>query len=168
MGIGDSIGKAAENAMEDLAGTSKPTEKTHVPDPTDPNDEVEVHSSLSEGSNAMEAEKQKAPGLKTGAAPGPVAENPFGGDEDTNEPDGGTGQDSGTGQAGGGQGSMEQGGAGQDDGGLAGSASAPTGGTGADPGGVSGSAGLPDSNPDELRADPTEGDQDPSTSTGRG
>ena len=32
--------------------------------------------------------------------------------------------------------------------------------------GVSG--GLPDSNPDELRADPTEGDQDPSTSTGRG
>ena len=27
MGIGDSIGKAAENAMEDLAGTSSPAEK---------------------------------------------------------------------------------------------------------------------------------------------
>ena len=37
MGIGDSIGKAAENAMEDLAGTSKPTETAHVPEPTDPN-----------------------------------------------------------------------------------------------------------------------------------
>ena len=82
MGIGDSIGKAAENAMEDLAGTSKPTEKLNVPDPTDPNDDVEVHSSISEGSNAMEAEKQKAPGLKTGAAPGPVSESPFGGDID--------------------------------------------------------------------------------------
>ena len=148
MGIGDSIGKAAENAMEDLAGTSKPTEKMDVPDPADPNDDVEVHSSLSEGSNAMEAEKQKAPGLKTGAAPGPVSENPFGGDVDeTNNADGG-GQ---TGRA-------------PDDAALAGDATAPAGGAGTAPG----PAGLPDSNPDELRADPTEGDQDPSTSTGRG
>ncbi|TQJ39169.1 hypothetical protein FBY33_1183 [Arthrobacter sp. SLBN-112] len=148
MGIGDSIGKAAENAMEDLAGTSKPTEKMDVPDPTDPNDDVEVHSSLSEGSNAMEAEKQKAPGLKTGAAPGPVSENPFGGDVDeTSNADGG-GQ---TGRA-------------PDDAALAGDATAPAGGAGTAPG----PAGLPDSNPDELRADPTEGDQDPSTSTGRG
>ncbi|MFF2346683.1 hypothetical protein [Pseudarthrobacter sp. NPDC058119] len=82
MGIGDSIGKATENAMEDLAGTSKPTEKTDVPDPADPNDDVEVHSSLSEGSNAMEAEKQKAPGLKTGASPDPVSNSPLGGDAD--------------------------------------------------------------------------------------
>ncbi|TLM75402.1 hypothetical protein [Pseudarthrobacter sp. NamB4] len=160
MGIGDSIGKAAENAMEDLAGTSKPTEKMNVPDPTDPHDDVEVHSSLSEGSNAMEAEKQKAPGLKTGAAPGPVSENPFGGDQDADEADGGSGTEG----RGAGEGSAGL----DDDGGLAGSASAPSGGAGADPGGVSGSAGLPDSNPDELRADPTEGDQDPSTSTGRG
>ncbi|TQJ34764.1 hypothetical protein [Arthrobacter sp. SLBN-122] len=155
MGIGDSIGKAAENAMEDLAGTSKPTEKMDVPDPADPNDDVEVHSSLSEGSNAMEAEKQKAPGLKTGAAPGPVSENPFGGDADeTNNANGG-GQ---TGRA-------------PDDASLAGDATAPTGGAGPAQGspGVSGvSGGLPESNPDELRADPTEGDQDPSTSTGRG
>ncbi|MDT0169188.1 hypothetical protein [Pseudarthrobacter sp. BRE9] len=143
MGIGDSIGKAAENAMEDLAGTSKPTEKSDVPDPTDPNDDVEVHSSLSEGSNAMEAEKQKAPGLKTGAAPAPVSENPFGGDVDETDAD----------QA--------------DDDGLAGNATAP-GGAGTSGGSVSGSGGLPESNPDELRADPSEGDQDPSTSTGRG
>lgn len=85
MGIGDSIGKAAENAMEDLAGTSKATEKLDVPDPTDPNDPVEVHSTISEGSNAMEAEKQKAPGLKPGAAPGPVSEAPLGGDVDERE-----------------------------------------------------------------------------------
>jgi hypothetical protein len=143
MGIGDSIGKAAENAMEDLAGTSKPTEKMDVPDPTDPNDDVEVHSSLSEGSNAMEAEKQKAPGLKTGAAPAPVSENPFGGDVDETDSD----------QA--------------DDDGLAGNATAP-GGAGTSGGSVAGSGGLPESNPDELRADPSEGDQDPSTSTGRG
>ena len=146
MGIGDSIGKAAENAMEDLAGTSRPTEKLNVPDPTDPNDDVEVHSSISEGSNAMEAEKQKAPGLKTGPAPGPVSENPFGGDTDETDND-----------------------KANDDGGLAGSATEPGGGEESAQGGVPGVAGgLPDSNPDELRADPTEGDQDPSTSTGRG
>ncbi|OAE00351.1 hypothetical protein [Arthrobacter sp. OY3WO11] len=142
MGIGDSIGKAAENAMEDLAGTSKPTESAHVPEPTDPNDDVEVHSSLSEGSNAMEAEKRKAPGIETDAAPGPASESPFGGDLESDEADG--------------------------DGGLAGSASAPAGGSPASQRGVPGSGGLPESNPDELRADPSEGDQDPSTSTGRG
>jgi hypothetical protein len=149
MGIGDSIGKAAENAMEDLAGTSDPVEKRDVPDPSDPNSDVEVHSSLSEGSNAMEAEKQKAPGLKAGAAPGPVSESPFGGDVDDRRDD----------QA-------------NDDDGLAGNASAPGGATGSASAGGTGSVsgvagGLPDSNPDELRADPSEGDQDPSTSTGR-
>ena len=155
MGIGDSIGKAAENAMEDLAGTSKPTESAHVPEPTDPNDDVEVHSSISEGSNAMEAEKQKAPELKTGAAPGPVSESPFGGDV---EPDGEGGSPAAAGNSSAGQ---------DDDGGLAGGAQAP-GGSPASQRGVPGSGGLPESNPDELRADPSEGDQDPSTSTGRG
>lgn len=150
MGIGDSIGKAAENAMEDLAGTSDPAEKMDVPDPADPNDDVEVHSSLSEGSNAMEAEKEKAPGLKTGPAPGPVSENPLGGDAD--------------GPAGGGTGSDPA----DDDGDLAGDATAPSGAAGAAGGRVSGPGGLPEGNPDELRADPSEGDQDPSTSTGRG
>lgn len=76
MGIGDSIGKAAENAMEDLAGTSSPTENAGIPEPTDPNSDVEVHSSISEGSNAMEAEKEKAPGLKAGSATGPVSSRP--------------------------------------------------------------------------------------------
>jgi len=146
MGIGDSIGKAAENAMEDLAGTSDPTEKMDIPDPADPNDDVEVHSSLSEGSNAMEAEKQKAPGLKTGAAPDPVSSSPLGGDSgDTDRDESGPGTT-------------------DDDGGLAGGATAPAGAAG---GRVAGPAGLPDGNPDELRADPSEGDQDPSTSTGR-
>jgi hypothetical protein len=89
MGIGDSISKAAENAMEDLAGTSKPTDGTDVPEPTDPNSDVEVHSSISEGSNAMEAEKEKAPGLKPGSATGPVSANPAqpgGGDGGPAEP----------------------------------------------------------------------------------
>lgn len=112
MGIGDSIGKAAENAMEDLAGTSKPTEKTDVPDPADPKDDVEVHSSLSEGSNAMEAEKQKAPGLKTGAAPAPVSNSPLGGDVDETDSDRAR------------EDREQQGGT--DDGGLAGDATAPT------------------------------------------
>ena len=135
MGIGDSIGKAAENAMEDLAGTSDPVEKTNVPDPADPNDDVEVHSSISEGSNAMEAEKEKAPGLKTGAAPGPVSENPFGGDADGPTGDGNASDSADTPPA---------------------SRHTP------------GPGGLPEGNPDELRADPSEGDEDPSTSTGRG
>jgi hypothetical protein len=157
MGIGDSIGKAAENAMEDLAGTSKPTESAHVPEPTDPNDDVEVHSSISEGSNAMEAEKQKAPGVTTETAPGPVSESPFGGDVESDEAGGGSGPAS-TGNSSAGQ---------DDDGGLAGGAPAP-GGSPASQRGVPGSGGLPESNPDELRADPSECDQDPSTSTGRG
>jgi hypothetical protein len=54
MGIGDSIGKAAENAMEDLAGTSEPTDDAHVPEPGTKDDDVQVHSSISEGSNAMD------------------------------------------------------------------------------------------------------------------
>jgi hypothetical protein len=85
MGIGDSISKAAENAMEDLAGTSKPAEATGVPEPTDPNSDVEVHSSISEGSNAMEAEKEKAPGLKPGSATGPVSGNPAPADNRTGD-----------------------------------------------------------------------------------
>jgi hypothetical protein len=139
MGIGDSIGKAAENAMEDLAGTSKPTEDAHVPEPTDPNSDVEVHSSISEGSNAMEAEKEKAPGLKTGPATGPVSSNPASpGDEPA---------------------------AGRDSGGPSETGS-PTGAPDV-PRDVPGSAGLPEGDPDALRADPGEGDEDPSTGMGR-
>ncbi|MFJ6027200.1 hypothetical protein ACIQCN_07025 [Pseudarthrobacter sp. NPDC092424] len=136
MGIGDNIGKAAENAMEDLAGTSDPVEKSNVPEPTDPNDDVEVHSSISEGSNALEAEKQKAPGLKTGAAPGPVSASPQGLDAERSgsKPTEAIAED-GTGGT---------------------DAAAPG------PGRVAGPGGLPEGDPDELRADPSEGGQDPS------
>ena len=139
MGIGDSIGKAAENAMEDLAGTSSPTENTRVPEPTDPNSDVEVHSSISEGSNAMEAEKEKAPGLKPGTATGPVSSHPA-------EPDTAPGPS--------GDGAAEGAGQSADD-------------AGGVPREVPGPAGLPDGDPDSLRADPGEGDQDPSRDLGR-
>jgi hypothetical protein len=139
MGIGDSIGKAAENAMEDLAGTSSPTESAGVPEPTDPNSDVEVHSSISEGSNAMEAEKEKAPGLKPGPATGPVSSHPA-------EPDSTPGSAAGAAEG-------------------SGSSSADD---AADvPRDVPGPAGLPDGDPDALRADPGEGDEDPSTGLGR-
>ncbi|HJV99487.1 MAG TPA: hypothetical protein VJ617_10370 [Arthrobacter sp.] len=139
MGIGDSIGKAAENAMEDLAGTSSPTENARVPEPTDPYSDVEVHSSISEGSNAMEAEKEKAPGLKAGPATGPVSAQPA-------EPDSVPGDSAG----GAGDGTP----AAADDAGEV-------------PRDVPGPAGLPDGDPDALRADPGEGDEDPSTQLGR-
>ena len=136
MGIGDSIGKAAENAMEDLAGTSSPTENARVPEPTDPNSDVEVHSSISEGSNAMEAEKEKAPGLKAGPATGPVSSQPA-------EP------------------------VSTADGAAEGAGSAAAEDAGEVPRDVPGPAGLPDGDPDALRADPGEGDEDPSTELGR-
>lgn len=139
MGIGESIGKAAENAMEDLAGTSSPTENAKIPEPTDPNSDVEVHSSISEGSNAMDAEKEKAPGLKTGPTTVPVSSQPV-------EPDGG--RDSSAGAA------AERTSAATDDAGDV-------------PRDVPGPAGLPDGDPDALRADPGEGDEDPSTGLGR-
>jgi hypothetical protein len=148
MGIGESIGKAAENAMEDLAGTSSPTANAKVPEPTDPNSDVEVHSSISEGSNAMAAEKEKAPGLKSGPATGPVSSRPV-------EPD--TGREAGAA-------------AGAGAGGAADAAADDTAAEDAGdvPRGVPGPAGLPDGDPGTLRADPGEGDQDPSTDMGRG
>ncbi len=140
MGIGESIGKAAENAMEDLAGTSSPTESARVPEPTDPNSDVEVHSSISEGSNAMEAEKEKAPGLKPGPATGPVSSHPA-------EPDSTPGSSAGGAAEGSGSSSADD--------------------AGDVPRDVPGPAGLPDGDPDALSADPGEGDEDPSTGLGR-
>ena len=136
MAIGDSTGKAAENAMEDLAGTSSPNQNPKVPEPTDPNSDVEVHSSISEGSNAMEAERQKAPGLKPGSATGPVSSNPV--------PD----------SKAAGEGMPEDG--------------SDSTGHGPDvPRDVPGPAGLPEGDPESLRADPGEADEDPSTDPGR-
>ena len=131
MGIGDSISKAAENAMEDLAGTSKPTDGTSVPEPTDPNSDVEVHSSISEGSNAMEAEKEKAPGLKPGPTTGPVSANPAPSEN------------------------------------VSGTTESETEDAPDVPRGVPGPGGLPEGDPGELRADPGEGGEDPSTQLGR-
>lgn len=142
MGIGDSIGKAAENAMEDLAGTSTPTDDAHVPEPGAKDDDIQVHSSISEGSNAMDDDGDASPGgeaRRTGSAPqvpGPEGSESSGG----------------SGGAGGSQ-----------DSGNIGATEAPD-----VPRDVAGSAGLPDPDPDELRADPSEGDEDPSTGLGRG
>ena len=134
MGIGDSIGKAAENAMEDLAGTSKPTDDAHVPEPGARDDDIQVHSSISEGSNAMDDDGEASPAAGTGRT--------------TYTPQG--------------PGAEASGGTGAEDAGGIGAAE------GSDvPRDVAGSAGLPDPDPDELRADPSEGDQDPSTGLGR-
>ncbi|MDQ5862559.1 MAG: hypothetical protein M3536_09900, partial [Actinomycetota bacterium] len=89
--------KQRKTPWSDLAGTSSPNQNLKVPEPTDPNRDVEVHSSISEGSNAMEAEREKAPVPRD--VPGP--------------------------------------------------------------------AGLPEGDPESLRADPGEGDEDPSTDLGR-
>lgn len=134
MGIGDSIGKAAENAMEDLAGTSKPTDDAHAPEPGARDDDIQVHSSISEGSNAMDDDGDTSPGAGSGRT--------------TYTPQG--------------PGAEASGGTGAEDSGGTGAAE------GSDvPRDVAGSAGLPDPDPDELRADPSEGDQDPSTGLGR-
>jgi hypothetical protein len=152
MGIGDSIGKAAENAMEDLAGTSEPTDDAHAPEPGARDEDIQVHSSISEGSNAMD-DDDTSPGAGTrrtahtpqehgteasGGAGTPAAAGGIAGE-------GGTGTETGT-QDAGGIGAAEGSGA---------------------PGHVAGSAGLPDPDPDELRADPSEADQDPTTGMGR-
>jgi hypothetical protein len=151
MGIGDSIGKAAENAMEDLAGTSEPTDDAHAPEPGAKDEDIQVHSSISEGSNAMDDDGEAPPGAGTGRTSytpqGPGAEASGG---------------SGTSGAAAGAGTEGGAGAGAPDSGGIGAAE------GTDvPGHVAGSAGLPDPDPDELRADPSEGDQDPTTGMGR-
>jgi hypothetical protein len=161
MGIGDSIGKAAENAMGDLAGTSGPTDDAHAPEPGAKDEDIQVHSSISEGSNAMD-DDDTPPGAGTGR----TAYTPQG---PGTEASGGAGTPAaagGTAAAGdtageGGEGGTGTGAGTQDAGGI-GAAE----GSGA-PGHVAGSAGLPDPDPDELRADPSEADQDPTTGMGR-
>lgn len=156
MGIGDSIGKAAENAMEDLAGTSEPTDDAHVPEPGAKDEDIQVHSSISEGSNAMD-DDDTSPGAETGRT------------GYTQGAGAGTADGAGTGAAGGAAGSA---GAGAEGGTGTGTGTQDAGGIGAPegadaPGHVAGSAGLPDPDPDELRADPSEADQDPTTGMGR-
>jgi hypothetical protein len=142
MGIGDSIGKAAENAMEDLAQTSDPTDDAHTPEPGASDGDIQVHASISEGSNARDGDAGPRAGVHTTSTLQ------------------GTGTGAGGGQASAGAGSAQ---------GTSGSAS--TAGTTDAPEaarGVPGPAGLPDPDPEEMRADPSEGEQDPGTGLGRG
>ncbi|WP_281452817.1 hypothetical protein, partial [Paenarthrobacter nitroguajacolicus] len=79
MGVEDSIRKATENAMEDLAGTSDPVNDRNVPEPGEKDDDIQVHSSISEGSNAMDEDispkedrptgRRRAPGEPDGGTP---------------------------------------------------------------------------------------------------
>ncbi len=57
MGTGESIRKAAENAMKDLAGTAPPADDAHAPEPGAADEDIQVHSSISEGANAAEGER---------------------------------------------------------------------------------------------------------------
>ena len=137
MGVEDSIRKATENAMEDLAGTSDPVNDGRVPEPGEKDDDIQVHSSISEGSNAMDEDLSPNDTQRSHTATGDAPRHRDTGHTAT--PDGGTHQDAET-----------------DADASAGS------------GDVSGPAGLPSGDPDDLRADPSEGGGDPSTSTGRG
>jgi hypothetical protein len=136
MGIGDSIGKAAKNAMEDLAGTSEPTDDAHVPEPGSPDDDIQVHSSISEGSNARENSAEGPGGHPRGTDASSSSETTSAGDRGKSNDFSRAAQP------------------GED--------------TREVPRDVPGPAGLPSSDPDSLRADPSEGNEDPSTALGRG
>lgn len=156
MGIGDSIRNAAENAMKDLGGTAEPHDDAHVPEPGAPDDEIKVHSTISEASNTMEAaEDERRSDEPAGSdgqdRPAQRSESGAGTSGDAPPAGGGTSGESGT-AAGTGQPGTGQSGEG----------------TVTPPGHVPGPGGLPAPEPDELRADPTEADKDPSTGTGRG
>lgn len=144
MGIGDNVRGAAENALKDLAGLSEPNDDAHVPEPGDPDEEIKVHSSISEGSNAGEA---RAETLADAAnrTDGTVEARGHGsaGTPVPSEGDDGSGAPGGEAAAG------EE------------SVARPA-------RGVPGPGGLPEPDPDGLRADPSEGDGDPTASMGRG
>ena len=148
MGIGDSISKAAENAMEDLGGTGKKSDDGHAPDPGNPNDDVQVHSSISEGSNALDGETRDAGAGSPASGPGSDSEPGTDPARETPGDPGGSPLDA--------------------------PPPAPTeepGGTPPlnDPHDVPGPGGLPDPAPGDLRADPSEGGEDPGAgSMGRG
>ncbi|UOD82299.1 hypothetical protein [Paenarthrobacter ureafaciens] len=144
MGIEESINKAAENAMEDLAGTSEPVKGGQVPEPNQKADDIQVHSSLSEGSNAMDSdtpeEQAQATSGRAGSSDSRVPATGDGGvEQDTGITDSDINQD------------------------REGDQDIPTA-----SGDVPGPAGLPNGDPDALRADPSEGGEDPSTNMGLG
>jgi hypothetical protein len=142
MGIGENVRGTAENALKDLAGLSEPNDDAHVPEPGEPYEDIKVHSSISEGSNAGEPR----PAVDSRDRPGAPEEAPGHGTDGNIIPsDGG------------------------DNPGASGSEAAPGEANHSDPPrGVPGPGGLPDPDPEGLRADPSEGDSDPTASTGRG
>ena len=141
MGAGDEISKAAENAMEDLAGTSDPNDDGHVPEPGRPGEPIKVNSSISEATNATEDEREGA--ASGGSAPDRTSS---GTDEDelqapsegleSADADRSLGREGATAQAA--------------------------------RSGVPGPAGLPEHDPQDGTSAPLESDEDPSTGTGRG
>jgi hypothetical protein len=142
MGIGDNVPGAAEHALEDLAGLSERTDDGHVPEPGDPDETIKVHSSISEGSNAEAAERGSAGG--TGRTGDPMSEDGPGStgvDNVTDHHAAAPSRDEAT----------------ADEGNIPGP-----------PQGVPGSGGLPDPDPEGVRADPSEADDDPTVSMGRG
>ncbi|WP_346958668.1 hypothetical protein [uncultured Arthrobacter sp.] len=152
MGIGDSIKKGAEYAMEDLAGTAKKSDDGHAPDPGNPRDEVQVHSSISEGSNAMEGERDDNDGALTGdrAATDPTSTPPGERPADPTQPPGGPLDNP------------------VNDPDNAPPLGDPAPGPDSAPGSVPGPGGLPETQPGQFRGDPSEGDGDPTLSMGRG
>ena len=134
MGIGDSVEKAAKNAMEDLAGTARPPDAAHVPEPGAPDEDIRVHSSISEGSNAAGANGQQSRPGNGSRQPSP-ADKPEDTDPLSTEDSAGP--------------------------------QAHSAGSGA-PLDAPGPAGLPSPDPDELRADPSEADEDATKGMGRG
>lgn len=144
MGIGDNVRGAAENALRDLAGLSEPNDDAHVPEPGDPHDEIQVHSSISEGSNAGEA---GAEAVADGAdrTDGSVEGRGHGSAGTRVPSEGGDGSEASGGEAAAGEENVSR-----------------------PARGIPGSGGLPEPDPDGLRADPSEGDGDPSASMGRG
>ena len=91
MGVEDSIRKATENAMEDLAGTSDPVNDGRVPEPGEKDDDIQVHSSISEGSNAMDEDLSPNDTQRSHTATGDAPRHRDTGHTAT--PDGGTHQD---------------------------------------------------------------------------
>ncbi|WCI09215.1 hypothetical protein PJ267_05100 [Arthrobacter sp. OVS8] len=140
MGIGDNVRGAAEHALKDLAGLSERTDDGHVPEPGDPDETTRGHSSISEGSSAEAAERGSA-----GRTDDPVSENgpeSPGVDNDTDHHAPAPSRDEAT----------------ADEGFVPGP-----------PQGVPGFGGLPEPDrPEGLRADPSEADEDPTVSMGRG
>ncbi len=143
MSAGDRISKAAKDAMEDLAGTSEPSDDAHVPEPGDPAEPIKVNSSVSEATNATEAEREQATESRV-----PDHRSADFNETSSEGSDGGKSGEHDTRENGR---SFEDGTAGRE--GLS---------AGAGSDGGRGPAGLPDPDPENGSAQPLESDQDPS------